>query len=59
MELTYYRKGDYLFPNLAVQDEPQPIGKYGMLRRTYLKENRKHWYQSMLMSGLLRGKRFA
>ncbi len=38
MELTYYRKGDYLFPNLAVKDEPQTIGKYGMLRRTYLKE---------------------
>ena len=53
MELTYYRKGDYLFPNLAVQDEPQTIGKYGMLRRTYLKENRKNWYQSMLMSGKL------
>lgn len=53
MELTYYRKGDYLFPNLAVKDEPQIIGKYGMLRRTYLKENRKNWYQSMLMSGRL------
>ena len=53
MELTYYRKGDYLFPNLAVKDEPQTIGKYGMLRRTYLKENRKNWYQSMLMSGRL------
>lgn len=53
MELTYYRKGDYLFPNLAVQDEPQIIGKYGMLSRTYLKENRKNWYQSMLMSGRL------
>ena len=33
--------------------EPQIIGKYGMLRRTYLKENRKNWYQSMLMSGRL------
>ena len=53
MELTYYRKGDYLFPNLAVKDEPQTIGKYGMLRRTYLKENRRNWYQSMLMSGRL------
>ena len=53
MELTYYRKGDYLFPNLAVKDEPQTIGKYGMLRRTYLKENSKNWYQSMMMSGRL------
>lgn len=46
-------QGRYLFPNLAVKDEPQIIGKYGMLRRTYLKENRKNWYQSMLMSGKL------
>ena len=53
MELTYHRKGDYLFPNLTVQDEPMSIGKYGMLRRTYLKENRKNWYQSMLVSGKL------
>ena len=36
-----------------MQDETQTIGKYGMLRRTYLKENRKNWYQSMLMSGRL------
>ena len=49
----YYRKGDYLFPNLAVKDEPQIIGRYGMLRRTYLKENRKNWYQSMLMLSLI------
>ena len=53
MELTYHRKGDYLFPNLTVQDEPMSIGKYGMLRRTYLRENKKNWYQSMLMSGRL------
>ena len=46
-------QGRYLFPNLAVKDEPQIIGKYGMLRRTYLKENRRNWYQSMLMSGRL------
>ena len=53
MELTYHRRGDSLSPNLAVKDEPQTIGKYGMLRRTYLKENRKNWYQSMLMSSKL------
>ena len=44
---------DYLFPNLTVQDKPMSIGKYGMLRRTYLRENKKNWYQSMLMSGRL------
>ena len=53
MELTYHRKGEYLFPNLAVKVEPVQLGKYGMLRRTYLKENRQNWYQSMLLTGKL------
>ncbi|MCD8189686.1 MAG: TnpV protein [Clostridiales bacterium] len=54
MELTYHRKGDYLFPNLEVKEtEPAVIGKYGMLRRTYLKENHSNWYQSMVMTGKL------
>lgn len=53
MELTYYRKGDYLFPNLAVKDEPQIIRKYGDAAQDVPEENRKNWYQSMLMSGRL------
>ena len=54
MELTYHRKGDYLFPNLYIeQDEAEPIGKYGMLRKAYLKEHRSGWYQSMLAMGKL------
>ncbi|MCD8083636.1 MAG: TnpV protein [Clostridiales bacterium] len=54
MELTYHRKGDYLFPNLAVtEEEPVVIGKYGMLRKTYLRENHPSWYQSMTLTGKL------
>lgn len=53
MELTYHRKGEYLFPNLVLQEKPVSIGKYGMLRKTYLKENKKNWYQSMLLTGKL------
>lgn len=54
MELTYRRKGDYLFPNLYIeQDEAKSIGKYGMLRKTYLKEHHYGWYQSMLATGKL------
>ena len=41
MELTYHRKGDYLFPNLTVEEEEVTIGKYGMLRRTFLKEHKE------------------
>ena len=53
MEVTYHRQGDYLFPNLMIEDSPVSYGKYGMLRRTYLKENKKNWYQSMMLTGKL------
>ena len=54
MELTYHRKGDYLFPNLMIEAENAPqIGKYGLLRKTYLKEHHPKWYQSMLATGKL------
>ena len=53
MELNYYRRGDYLFPDLIIDEEEVSIGKYGMLRRTFLKENRKNWYQSMMLTGKL------
>lgn len=53
MELTYYCSGDYLFPNLTIKDEGIVIGKYGMLRKTYLKEHRQGMYQGMLLGGTL------
>lgn len=54
MNITYCRKGDYLFPELELREtEIRYIGKYGMLRKTYLKEHRSGWYQSMLLTGKL------
>ena len=54
MNLTYHRKGDYLYPNLIIESSTnEPIGKYGLLRKTYLKQNRTNWYKSMLLSGKL------
>ena len=53
MEITYQRKGDYMFPNLTIEDSPVSYGKYGMLRKSFLKENKKSWYQSMMLSGRL------
>lgn len=53
-ELTYTRVGDYLLPDLTIGDEPQPAyGKYGMLRKRYLKEHQRAVYSSLLMSGKL------
>ena len=41
MELTYTKCGDYLIPDLLLSDTKEyHIGKYGWLRRAYLKE---HW----------------
>ena len=38
---TYRKEGDYLIPSLALPDEPEyQIGKYGRMRRSYLKEHR-------------------
>lgn len=41
MELTYTQCGDYLIPNLVLADTQEYyIGKYGRMRRAYLKEYR-------------------
>ena len=51
---TYRQEGDYLIPNLALPDEPEyQIGKYGRMRRNYLKEHRPVLYASLLTSGTL------
>ena len=52
MELTYTMQGDYLIPDLTVPESPK-IGKYGMLRRTFLREHRDGIYTGMLLEGTL------
>ena len=51
--LNYTQTGDYLLPNLTLNQPRKPLGKYGRLRRTYLKEQRPVLYNSMLLSGTL------
>ena len=52
--LTYTRNGDYLIPNLTLSEQPsKPLGKYGRMRKTYLKENRPILYNHLLLSGKL------
>ena len=53
MEITYSKTGDYLLPNLTVPNEHYNIGKYGMLRKDYLKNYRKSLYSIMMMNGTL------
>lgn len=53
MDFAYHRRGDHLFPDLTISEAQANYGKYGMLRRTYLKEHKRGWYQSLLLSGKL------
>ena len=54
MELTYTQCGDYLIPNLVLSDTKEyHIGKYGRMRRIYLKEHRPVLYANLLTSGTL------
>ncbi len=51
---TYRQEGDYLIPNLLPSEgSDTPLGKYGRLRRTFLKEHRSCIYTAMLMNGSL------
>ena len=51
--VTYSTVGDYQLPNLILNQPRKPLGKYGRLRRTYLKEQRPVLYHTMLMNGSL------
>ena len=54
MELSYRQNGDYLIPNLKLDEQPEkPLGKYGRMRRAYLKENRPLLYNQFLLNGML------
>ena len=51
--VTYSTVGDYLLPNLTLNQPRKPLGKYGRLRRTYLKDHRPVLYNTMLLNGTL------
>lgn len=51
--LTYKNAGDYLLPDITVPQKEYHIGRYGMMRRTYLKHHRPTLYSTLLMSGKL------
>ena len=51
---TYTQVGDYLLPDLMIKEaEHRPIGKYGRMRKRYLKEHRPVLYSNLLTSGKL------
>ena len=51
---TYRQVSDYLIPNLVPSDAGNyRIGKYGRMRRSYLKEHRKILYNNYVLEGTL------
>ena len=54
MTIQYHKSGNYYLPNLVLEEtEAQPIGRYGRMRKRYLKEHRPALYSSLLLTGKL------
>ena len=51
--MSYTLHGDYYLPDLVLREEEPTYGKYGMLRKKFLKEHRSARYQYMLLTGKL------
>lgn len=57
-DITYRVEGDYLIPNIIMDDEADDspekmIGRYGMMRESFLREHRHGTYTAMLLMGKL------
>ena len=49
--MNYIQNGDYLIPDLKLRQQPEKtLGKYGRMRKNYLKEHRPILYNQMLLS---------
>lgn len=54
MKISYTKNGDYLLPNLILENKKQyNIGKYGLLKLEYLKNNQRILYYDLLMKNKL------
>ncbi|MCC8128745.1 MAG: TnpV protein [Clostridiales bacterium] len=51
MEITYTKCGDYYLPDIVLSDNTHyQIGKYGRMRRTFLKEHRPIIYSDLVLT---------
>lgn len=54
INISYTKKGDYLLPNLKLENKKQyNIGKYGLLRLNYIKKYKLGLYFDLLASDKL------
>ena len=53
--LTYKTSGEFQIPDLSLRENPQsqPLGKYGRMRQTYLREHRPILWNQMILSETL------
>ena len=51
--IDYILIGDYYIPDLKLPEESRPIGRYGRLRREYLKQEHPARYSSLILTGKL------
>ena len=51
--MSYTLHGAYYLPDLVLNEEEPIYGKYGMLRRQFLKEHKSVRYQYLLLTGKL------
>lgn len=51
--LSYTLHGDYYLPDLEINEEEPTYGKYGIMRKQFLKERRSARYQYLVLTGKL------
>ena len=51
--LSYTLHGDYYLPDLEITEEEPTYGKYGIMRKQFLKEHRSARYQYLVLTGKL------
>ena len=51
--LSYTLRGDYYLPDLEINEEEPTYGKYGIMRKQFLKEHRSARYQYLVLTGKL------
>ena len=51
--LNYTKIGDYQLPNLTLSQPKTPLGKYGRMRLSFLRQQRPVLYNTMLLNGSL------
>ena len=53
-KITYYRVGDYLLPNVILNESQReitaPLGRYGRMHKAYLREQCPILYNQLLLS---------